>query len=146
MQYQNITINVQNVRLSASVQLAADQSLDQWSPAGCFTNCLWDVASTVTGQLADAIGDFACLVFLFGGICETASCPVRELAYPRVAQLPLQLIDISHRLLMDVVLQQAYHRIKVWAVGRPQVRCNKVWRLKPSLIKECFRLLESKEK
>jgi len=29
-----------------------------------------------TGQLADAIGDFACLVFLFGGVCETASCPV----------------------------------------------------------------------
>ena len=27
----------------------------------------------VTGQLADAIGDFASLVFLFGGICETAS-------------------------------------------------------------------------
>jgi len=42
----------------------------------------------VTGQLADAIGDFACLVFLFGSICETASCPVRELAYPRVVQLP----------------------------------------------------------
>ena len=46
-----------------------------------------------TRQLADAIGDFACLVFLFGGICETASCPVRELAirelaYPRVVQLP----------------------------------------------------------
>jgi len=60
-----------------------------------------------TEQLADAIGDFACLVFLFGGISETASCPVRdprvdqparcpvrelairELAYPRVVQLPL---------------------------------------------------------
>ena len=46
-----------------------------------------------TGQLADAIGDFACLVFLFGSICETATCPVRELAvrelaYPRVVQLP----------------------------------------------------------
>ena len=26
-----------------------------------------------TGQLADAIGDFPSLVFLFGGICETAS-------------------------------------------------------------------------
>ena len=60
---------------------------------------------------AHAIGDFACLVFAFGGICETASCPVRdlssprvdqsarcpvrelairELAYPRVVQLPLQ--------------------------------------------------------
>ena len=33
----------------------------------------------VTGQLVDAIGDFACLVFLFGGICETASCPVTRL-------------------------------------------------------------------
>ena len=62
-----------------------------------------------TGQLADAIGDFACLVFLFGSICETATCPVceltsarvvqsarcpvrelaiRKLAYPRVVQLP----------------------------------------------------------
>jgi len=35
-----------------------------------------DARTGVTGQLADAIGDFACLVFLFGGICETASCPV----------------------------------------------------------------------
>ena len=57
-----------------------------------------DVARAVTGQLADAIGDFTCLVFLFGGICETASCPdatcpvrelaIRQLAYPRVVQLP----------------------------------------------------------
>jgi len=38
----------------------------------------------VTGQLADAIGDFTCLVFVFGGICETASCPVRDLSSPRV--------------------------------------------------------------
>jgi len=43
-----------------------------------------------TGQLADAIGDFTCLVFLFGGICETASCPdatcpVRELAIRQLA-------------------------------------------------------------
>jgi len=37
-----------------------------------------------TGQLADAIGDFACLVFLFGGICETASYPVRDLSSARV--------------------------------------------------------------
>ena len=28
-----------------------------------------DVAPTVTGQLADAIGEFECLVFLFDGIC-----------------------------------------------------------------------------
>jgi len=33
-------------------------------------------SAVVTGQLADAAGDFACLVFAFGGICETASCPV----------------------------------------------------------------------
>jgi len=32
------------------------------------------------GQLANAIGDFACLVFVFGSICETASCPVRDLS------------------------------------------------------------------
>jgi len=41
--------------------------------------CSWRSKSrvdTVTGQLADAIGDFACLVFLFGSIWETASCPV----------------------------------------------------------------------
>jgi len=37
-----------------------------------------------TGQLADASGDFACLVFLFGGICETARCPIRELTSARV--------------------------------------------------------------
>jgi len=39
-----------------------------------------------TGQLADAIGDFTCLVFLFGGICQTASCSVRDLSNPRVDQ------------------------------------------------------------
>ena len=38
-----------------------------------------------TGQLADATGDFACLVFV-GGICETASCPVRDLSSPRDVQ------------------------------------------------------------
>jgi len=37
-----------------------------------------------TGQLTDAIGDFACLVFLSGGICKTTSCPVRDLSSPRV--------------------------------------------------------------
>jgi len=42
------------------------------------------IANSRTGHLADAIGDFACLVFLFGGICETASCPVRDLSSPRV--------------------------------------------------------------
>jgi len=31
----------------------------------------------------------------FGGICETASCPVRELAYPRVVQLPLNAAVVS---------------------------------------------------
>ena len=53
-------------------------------------NCVrWPLLSTgetVTGQLADAIGDFACFVFLFGSICETASCPVRDLSSPRVDQ------------------------------------------------------------
>ena len=40
-------------------------------------------------QLADATGDFACLVFvLLEASSETTSCPVRELAYPRVVQLP----------------------------------------------------------
>ena len=67
-----------------------------------------------TVQLADAIGDFACSVFAFGGVCETASCPardlssprvdqsakcpvrelaIRELAYPRVVQLPYEHLE-----------------------------------------------------
>ena len=38
-----------------------------------------------TGQLADATGDFVCLVFrCFGGICKIASCPVHDLSSPRV--------------------------------------------------------------
>ena len=41
-------------------------------------------AVLVTGQLADAIGDFACLVFLIGSICETASCPVTAVLTPSV--------------------------------------------------------------
>jgi len=34
------------------------------------------VVCTVTGQLADATVDFACLVFVLLAACETASCPV----------------------------------------------------------------------
>jgi len=52
-----------------------------------------------TGQLADATGDFACLVFVLLApsasprVVQSATCPVRELAirelaYPRVVQLP----------------------------------------------------------
>jgi len=52
------------------------------SPHGYWTTR--GVDKSRTGQLADAIDDFACLVFLFGGICETASCPVRDLSSPRV--------------------------------------------------------------
>jgi len=48
----------------------------------------YDIDSEVTGQLADATGDCVLSFRSFGGICETASCPVRELAYPRVVQLP----------------------------------------------------------
>ena len=68
------------------------------------------VAIRVTGQLADAIGgigtfraqksvipigDFACLLFVLLAasgrprVVQSAKCPVRELAYPRVVQLPL---------------------------------------------------------
>jgi len=54
----------------------ADCQLADWTTRGL------DISRT--GQLADAIGDFACLVFLFGGICETASCPVRDLSSRRV--------------------------------------------------------------
>ena len=42
------------------------------------------VVCTVTGQLADATVDFACLVFVLLAACETASCPVRDLSSPRV--------------------------------------------------------------
>ena len=55
-----------------------------------------------TRQLADATGDFACLVFVLLAasarprVVQSATCPVRELAirelaYPRVVQLPLSL-------------------------------------------------------
>ena len=54
------------------------------------------IANSRTGQLADAIGDFPSLVFLFGGICETVSCPVRELAYVRVVQLPFNIHLFRH--------------------------------------------------
>ena len=54
----------------------------------------------VTGQLADATGDFACLVFVVLAasarprVVQSARCPVRqlairELAYRRVVQLQL---------------------------------------------------------
>ena len=57
--------------------------------------------SAVTGQLADATGDFACLVFVLLAasarprVVQSATCPVRELAirelaHPRVVQLPFQ--------------------------------------------------------
>jgi len=43
-----------------------------------------------TGQLADATGDFACLVFVLlvasasPRLVQSASCPVRDLTSPRV--------------------------------------------------------------
>ena len=67
---------------NSRIRQLADCRLADWTTRG--------LDKSRTGQLADAIGDFACLVFLFGGICETATCPVRELAYPRVVQLPTQ--------------------------------------------------------
>ena len=47
----------------------------------------------VTGQLANATANCVLSFRSFGGICKTASCPVRKLAirelvYPRVVQLP----------------------------------------------------------
>ena len=49
------------------------------------SHCLRFVPVAGTGQVADATGNFACLSFRsFGGICETASCPVRDLSSPRV--------------------------------------------------------------
>jgi len=60
-----------------------------------------------TGQLADAIGDFAFLVFVLLAasasprVVESATCPVRELAirelaYPRVVQLPGRYVCRPH--------------------------------------------------
>jgi len=57
------------------------------------------IANSRTGQLADATGDFACLVFILLAasarppVVQSARCAVRELAirelaYPRVVQLP----------------------------------------------------------
>ena len=49
----------------------------------------------VTGQLADATGDFECLVFVLLAasarprVVQSATCPVRELASARVVQLPV---------------------------------------------------------
>jgi len=57
-------------------------------------------ANSRTGRLADwtSRGCHRRLCVLsfrsFGGICEIASCPVRELAYPRVVQLPM---NAGHR-------------------------------------------------
>jgi len=70
----------------------ADCQLADWTTRGLDisrTGQLADQTTRVldksrTGQFVDAIGDFACIVFLFGGICETASCPVHDLSSPRV--------------------------------------------------------------
>ena len=58
------------------IRQLADCQLADWTTRGL------DISRT--GQLADAIGEFAYLVFLFGGICESASGPVRDLSSPRV--------------------------------------------------------------
>jgi len=44
------------------------------------------VLEGVTGQLADATGDCVLSFRSFGGICETASCPVCELSSYRRGQ------------------------------------------------------------
>jgi len=79
----------------------------------CNRSCAWDyhfqyVRCTPSQRLLDnsRTGHFAdwtthgchrrlCVLSFrsFGGICKTASCPVRELAYPRVVQLPSQTWD-----------------------------------------------------
>ena len=61
---------------NSRIRQLADCQLADWTTPGL------DISRT--GQLADAIGDSACLVFLFGGICETTSCPVRDLSSLRV--------------------------------------------------------------
>ena len=57
---------------NSRIRQLVDCQLADWSTRG--------LDNSRTGQLADAISDFACLVFLFGGICETTSCPVRDLS------------------------------------------------------------------
>jgi len=79
---------------NSRIRQLADCQLADWTTRGLdisWTGQLADWTTRVldksrTGQLADATGDFACLFFLFGGICETASCPVRELTSPRLVQ------------------------------------------------------------
>ena len=72
---------------------------------------------TVTGQLADWSTRRLCVLSFCssGGICETARCPVRELAirelaYPRVVQLPLMLPSVR----CDAIRFSDFHRIMEW--------------------------------
>jgi len=44
------------------------------------------IANSRTGQLVDATGDCMLSFRSFGGICETASCPVHNLSSPRVVE------------------------------------------------------------
>ena len=56
-----------------------------------------------TGQLADATGDFACLVFVLlvasaiPRVVQSATCPVRELAYPRVVHAVTDAAAVTQR-------------------------------------------------
>ena len=55
-----------------------------------------------------------CVVFLFGGICETASCPVRDLSSPRVDWCAICLVRelTSPRDVLSASWQSASWRIR----------------------------------
>jgi len=99
------------------------QRTSPYCPVGYWTTRGY--ANSRTGQLANVTGDFACLVFVLlvasarPQVVQSANCPVRqlairELAYPRVVQLPIKLATRIGRTLIYV------HRI----VSYRTVYCN----------------------
>jgi len=67
-----------------ALQIAVSRTSGYWTTRGLPTRGLDD---SRTGRLADATGDFACLVFVLLAACETASCPVRDLSSYRTSHI-----------------------------------------------------------
>jgi len=102
----------------------ADCQLADWMTRGL------DISRT--GQLADATGDFACLVFVLLAasaiprVLQSATCPVtpvrelaiHELVYPRVVQLPNVRKNYSSQCHIDVRTKLP-HRV---VVHHPTIR------------------------
>jgi len=76
LSYKPCTGQCMNACWTSRRRLLADCQVAHW------TTCRLD--NSRTRQLADAIGDCVLSFRSFGGICETASCPVRELTSARV--------------------------------------------------------------